>query len=133
MLCPVSIIPTNARWKLSNIRNRQCRLKANLKEKYVGRCGPVQGWNCLVLKQCAVITGIRRGVCSSTPTDTHLALFEVYIGPDGAMVQWLQGPGVVTQRGLRYRLWALHQFPEGVELQQEDCNVLTCGEIQHSA
>jgi hypothetical protein len=32
---------------------------------------------------------------------SHLAFFEVYIRPDGAMVQMLQGPCVVTQRRFR--------------------------------
>jgi hypothetical protein len=35
---------------------------------------------------------------------SHLAFFEVYIRPDGAMVQILQGPCVVTQRRFRSHL-----------------------------
>jgi hypothetical protein len=42
------------------------------------------------LNQWAALTGNQRGVCSSTSTDTHLDLFEVYVRPDGPMMQVLQ-------------------------------------------
>jgi hypothetical protein len=40
----------------------------------------------------------------SACTVSHLAFFEVYIRPDGAMMQILQGPCVVTQRCFRQSL-----------------------------
>ena len=80
---------------------RRLKVKtADLREKFVYHkeinYGMAEGWYCLELNQCATLRGNQLGVCSSTSTDTHLDLFEVYVRPDGPMMQGLQRSGVVA-------------------------------------